>query len=333
MAETKYDVFISYRRKGGAEKAELLKAVFEKRGYPEERIFMDTHALKGGDFTLKLKDAITASTNVIVLITKGCFDQIKEDDFWVYEISQALEQHKNIIPVYFDGIKQIDGKELREVLKHLPYQNAVSYVHEYADASYDKICSFMIKNDVEEEHKSPQQKTNKTSTYKRGCTLTLTIALLVILGIFILNPFDNKSYSISSHDSNDKYIAQAPSSPKPNFTEPDVLETPRSLPEPEPKGSPLPTPAASPIPKQVTTTPSPTSANRQLTIGEAQIIIQSGKATHKIPDSTTITVNGKKMDYLAFRILVNRHAYSNIKVKAVNPDGSITVGATENYLE
>ena len=40
----KYDIFISYRRKGGSERAELLKAILEKRGYKGSRVFMDTHS-------------------------------------------------------------------------------------------------------------------------------------------------------------------------------------------------------------------------------------------------------------------------------------------------
>ena len=188
--ENKYDIFISYRRKGGAEKAELLKAVFEKRGYSEGQIFMDTHSLKSGDFKLKLKKAITASDNIIVLITLGCFDQIKEDDCWVFEISEAHKQHKNIIPVYFDDIKQLEDKELPEVLHHLPSHNAVTYVHEYADACYDKICSFMVHNVGDYDETGYQQKWGKGQkpNTSKGCTLTLSITLIAILGFVIFIP-------------------------------------------------------------------------------------------------------------------------------------------------
>lgn len=150
----KYDIFLSYRRKGGAERAELLKEVFLKHGYKKESVFMDTHSLRGGDFKDRLSEAIENSSNVVVLITKGCFDDIKENDFWIFEIAKALELNKNIVPVFFDGITSIDGKDLPKVLKDLPSQNAVGYNHEYADAVYEKILSFLVNEEGNHDNKS-----------------------------------------------------------------------------------------------------------------------------------------------------------------------------------
>lgn len=182
----KYDVFISYRRRGGSERAELLKAVFEKNGYPTERIFMDTHTLKGGDFTQRSKEAIAESHNFIVLITKGCFDDVKEGDYFVYEISEAIRLNKNIVPVCFDGINSIEQMELPEAIKSLPYHNAVSYSHEYANASYEKLCSFLVQG----------VKTKLTRKdfhfpfYKKSGFWILTMLILLFLcgwGIYMLN--------------------------------------------------------------------------------------------------------------------------------------------------
>ena len=145
-----YDIFISYRRKGGAERAELLKAIFMQHGYQESKIFMDTHSLRGGDFKIKLTDAIKESHNVVVLITRGCFDDIKENDYWVYEIAKALEYKKNIIPVLFDGINSIQGENLPKALIDLPSHNAVGYNHEYTDAFYKKLLSFLITDNYSE---------------------------------------------------------------------------------------------------------------------------------------------------------------------------------------
>ena len=44
--ETEYDVFISYRRDGGAETAKHLRDVLTERGY---RVFFDTDSLRSGD--------------------------------------------------------------------------------------------------------------------------------------------------------------------------------------------------------------------------------------------------------------------------------------------
>lgn len=100
--------------------------------------------------------------------------------------------------------------------------------------------------------------------------------------------------------------------PKPSTTTTATSQTPTS------------TPAATPI-------PAPATTKTGLTAADAQGIVASGKASSKIPDNTTITVNGQKMDYQAFRTGVNQKAYSNIKVTSVNPDGSIVVKATSHY--
>lgn len=144
MAENKYDIFISYRRKDGSERAELLRAIFVSRGYREDQIFMDTHSLRGGDFTQKLNLAIQQSANVVVVITKGCFGDMRENDYLVYEISKAMELKKNIIPVLFDGLTSLDEEGLPHALKDLPLHNAVRYDHEYTNAFYDKLMSFLV---------------------------------------------------------------------------------------------------------------------------------------------------------------------------------------------
>lgn len=176
----KYDIFISYRRKGGSERAELLKAILEKRGYKGSRVFMDTHSLLGGDFKKKIKDAISQSVNVIVLITEGCFDNIKDEDYWIFEISEAVALKKNIIPVFFDGINNIKEKNLPMALTELPYQNAVSYNHEFADAFYSKLCSFLIKD------KDYINEKNKTYIF-----ITCAIVTIIAISIGIYNKYGN----------------------------------------------------------------------------------------------------------------------------------------------
>lgn len=180
----KYDIFISYRRKGGSERAELLKAILEKRGYKGNRVFMDTHSLLGGDFKKRIKEAISQSVNVVVLITDGCFDSIKEEDYWIYELAEAMSLKKNIIPVFFDGIKSIEGLNLPSTLQELPYHNAVSYNHEYSDAFYSKLCSFLI-----------EDKEYKKSFFVKcatlGCLAAVAIACTFFYYSFSKNSQDN----------------------------------------------------------------------------------------------------------------------------------------------
>ena len=138
-----YDVFISYRRKGGAEKAQLVKSEIRLRGIEEERIFLDTHSLHDGDFEQKIKVAICQSENVIVIISNGCFDEVKETDFWYMEIKEALAQGKRVVPVFFDGITSFMNRNVPQELQELTKKNAVTYHHDYADAAFDKLANFI----------------------------------------------------------------------------------------------------------------------------------------------------------------------------------------------
>ena len=184
-----YDIFISYRRNGGSERAELLKAVLEKNGIASERIFMDTHALKGGDFKTRLKDAICESSNFIVLITKDCFEDAKEGDFFVYEIAEAIKLKKNIVPVVFDGENSFAPEALPESIKALSSHNAVSYSHEYADASFKKLCSFLV-GDFYTEHESTQTLSKRTKSLKFW-TIGVLAAILAGAAIWTFSLTEN----------------------------------------------------------------------------------------------------------------------------------------------
>ena len=51
----KYDIFISYRRVGGAQYARILQLMLSQRGY---RVFLDYDELRDGVFGKKIKAAI-----------------------------------------------------------------------------------------------------------------------------------------------------------------------------------------------------------------------------------------------------------------------------------
>lgn len=146
--KTTYDVFISYRRQGGAEKAELTKGELTKRGFRESRMFMDTRSITSGNYIESIIDALDKSGNVVVIITKGCFDNLPEDSTWVKEIEHALKTGKNIVPMYFDGISEVRIADMPENIHRLSFENAVMYVHQYADASFDRLASRLTKESV-----------------------------------------------------------------------------------------------------------------------------------------------------------------------------------------
>lgn len=146
--KTTYDVFISYRRHGGAEKAELTKGELIKRGFRETRIFLDTRSIHSGDYLQTILEAISNSRNIVVVITKDCFKDLPADSTWAREIEYALELHKNVVPVYFDGITELKAQDIPSCIQRLAFENAVQYVHQYADASFDRLASRLSKEPI-----------------------------------------------------------------------------------------------------------------------------------------------------------------------------------------
>ncbi len=138
----KYDVFISYRRAGGSEKAQLVKSEIMQRGIEKDRVFLDTH-MHSGDFEQKIKQSIQQSKHIVVIISKGCFDEARATDYWYMEIKEALAQKKDIIPIFFDGITKFDGLNIPSDLQAITKQNAITYQHEYADEVFNKLMTFL----------------------------------------------------------------------------------------------------------------------------------------------------------------------------------------------
>lgn len=79
----KYDVFISYRRAGGSDFAQLLKLQLKER---KLEVFLDVENLGAGDFSSELQSSLKNSKNVVLVWTQGCMDRIinaetQEGDF------------------------------------------------------------------------------------------------------------------------------------------------------------------------------------------------------------------------------------------------------------
>ena len=147
----KYDAFISYRRESGTHQATALKEALENRGH-KGRIFMDVFNDEGGPFPKKLSDALKKSCNLIVIISsKDCFKpKENEEDWFLREISDALEQDKNIIPVFYDEIKDKDIESDLSLLRNSPYKiknlpkhQAVFFHGDIPEASFNQANSYL----------------------------------------------------------------------------------------------------------------------------------------------------------------------------------------------
>ena len=183
MAKEKtYDVFISYRRQGGAVKAELTKDELAKRGFRESRMFMDTRSLSSGNYMESILKAVDASRNLVVIITKDSFKDLSDDSPWAKEIAHALETGKTIVPVYFDGITELKPAQLPESIQRLAFENAVIYVHQYADASFDRLAERLSKEPAKV---SRSKCFYPKKTHWFGALMVLIAAYLIsLIGLF-----------------------------------------------------------------------------------------------------------------------------------------------------
>lgn len=121
----KYDIFISYRREGGFETANLIASKLKLSGY---RVFLDIHSMHSGDFSEQLKEKVKRCKDFVWVLSPT---SVKNDDgtvtrvdtlsfrdgvdYFRDEICWAIEYHKIIIPVILDGF--IVPKEFPKIIK------------------------------------------------------------------------------------------------------------------------------------------------------------------------------------------------------------------------
>lgn len=104
---------------------------------------MDTHSLGADQFQPAIAKALDNSKNVVVVISEDSFKNLRSDSNWVWEINEAIKRGINIVPFYFTDVEKAKKDKLPASLKNLPLTNSIIYNHRYAEASYDKLCSFL----------------------------------------------------------------------------------------------------------------------------------------------------------------------------------------------
>lgn len=142
MANNKYDIFISYRRAGGAQYARILQLMLIQRGY---KVFLDYDELTDGVFSDKIRAAIKEAPVFMLVLSKGSMQRCANDGDWVREeITLAVDQQKHIVPVNpdngFDGFPDGMPERLKESIGS----------HQHSEISFGQALGatidLMIKN-------------------------------------------------------------------------------------------------------------------------------------------------------------------------------------------
>jgi len=139
----KYDIFISYRRKGGYETAKHLYDLLSRDKY---NVSFDIDTLRSGDFDVELYKRIDACKDFIVILNKGVFDRCnnaeKKQDWLRNELSYAIERNKNIIPIMLDGFVDFPI-DLPEDISGITTKNGPKYDQYFFDEFYVRLKSFL----------------------------------------------------------------------------------------------------------------------------------------------------------------------------------------------
>jgi len=142
----KYNIFISYRRKGGYDTAKLVYDRLRLDGYS---VFFDIDALENGNFDSELERKIKKCKDYLLILNPGVFDRFREPGYdakedWVrQEIICALQAKKNVIPLTLDGF--VYPKSLPDDIKEISRKNSIELNPKHFDTAYEKMKnSFLL---------------------------------------------------------------------------------------------------------------------------------------------------------------------------------------------
>ncbi len=158
----KHDVFISYRREGGFEVANLIASKLKLSGY---RVFLDIHAMHSGDFSKQLekkiadcKDFVWVLSPTSLIGADGSVTKVNTvtfregTDYFRDEICWAIQYKKNIIPVILDGFNALTEypqpivnavKIFNPSLDLRKLQAVEASRNQYFDASIDELKHYL----------------------------------------------------------------------------------------------------------------------------------------------------------------------------------------------
>lgn len=187
MSRSGYDVFISYRRDGGDTLAQLIYDRLTERGY---RVFLDIESLRSGKFNEKLLAVISQCRDLVVILPPGALERCREDGDWLYlELSHALVERKNIVPVMMKGFAW--PEDMPVGLEELKHFNGIQDSKDYFDAVIDKMTTLLQSRAsvsarlVKKIQKRKKHFHKKVKIYKKVLAGILAAGIVVAAAIFI----------------------------------------------------------------------------------------------------------------------------------------------------
>lgn len=147
--ETKYNIFISYRRDGGYDTAKHLYDLLTRDGYS---VSFDIDTLRNGDFDVELLKRIDECTDFILVLDKDAFKKTLDPKFkkvhdWMRnELAYALQKEKNIIPIMLNGFSEFPNNLPSDISK-VAKKNGPKYDQYYFDDFYRRLKEMFIESE------------------------------------------------------------------------------------------------------------------------------------------------------------------------------------------
>lgn len=175
--KNKYDVFVSYRRSGGFESANLIAEKLRGMGYS---VFFDVESLRSGKFNEQLYKVIEQCKDFVVVLPEKALNRCSHEDGtpneedWIRkEVIHAMSCDKNVVPVMLAGFEWPSKMPVGiESLKD--YQSITATGYETFDLAMIRLAGYLK---------------SKPHKYKLLKMLAATIAVLMtisIIGYFAL---------------------------------------------------------------------------------------------------------------------------------------------------
>ena len=154
-----YDIFISYRRKGGYEAAKHLSDLLSRDGY---NVSFDIDTLRNGDFDISLLKRVEECIDFILIVDEHAFDKCIDPTFdrnkdWLRcELAHALLHNKNIVPVMLAGV-DFFPENLPDDIKAVVKKNGPKHNMDYFDSFYNRLCKNFLESKCNQSKMEPSE--------------------------------------------------------------------------------------------------------------------------------------------------------------------------------
>ncbi|MCB9460989.1 MAG: tetratricopeptide repeat protein [Anaerolineaceae bacterium] len=140
-------VFISYRRTNVFH----ARAIFQNLHANGYDVFMDYESIDSGAFDQIILNQIKARAHFLVLLTPSALERCSEPGDWLRrEIETAIEEKRNIVPLYFEGFDFADVQKYLPIHLHiLGTYNALRIPSDYFDEAMGRLRDRFLNKPLE----------------------------------------------------------------------------------------------------------------------------------------------------------------------------------------